>query len=62
MSFLRQLLMQLKEDSPKIKIYEKFDDNLEEVTINDIFWTHDCLTFEIEDMVQFALDNGYKSQ
>ncbi|MFC3700206.1 hypothetical protein ACFOND_01035 [Reinekea marina] len=45
----------------KLKLFFEFDGKLDEITIDDIFMTHDCVTNEIEDMVDWALENGYKA-
>ena len=60
LAFLRQALRQLLETNPKLKFYEETEGNLEEITIEDIFWTHDCITDDMEDMITWAKQNGYK--
>lgn len=62
MAFLRQSLRNFKSQNPKIKFFEDAEGELEEITIEDIFWTHDCVTDEMEEMVQWAIDNGYKPE
>lgn len=62
MSFLRQALRSYVIANPKIKFFEEADDELEEITIEDIFWTHDCITDEMEEMMGWAVDNGYKPE
>jgi len=62
MAGLRQSLRRVKEENPKIKFYEKIEDELVEQTIEDIFWTHDCVSDEMVYMMEWAKSNGYKSQ
>jgi hypothetical protein len=59
LAFLRQSLRSLVTENPKIKFFEEVDGDLEEITIEDIFWTHDCVTNEMEDMIEWAKENGY---
>lgn len=61
MAFLRQALRRLEDGQPKLKFYEDVDGDLEELTIADIFWTHDCVTDEMEEMMEWAKNNGYKN-
>lgn len=60
MAFLRQALRRFKADQSKIKFYEDTECGLEEITIEDVFWTHDCITEEIEEKIRWAEENGYK--
>lgn len=62
MAFLRQSLRALQSENPGIKFYEECDGELEEITVEDIFWTHDCITDEVEEMVAWAKDNGFKPE
>ncbi|MDN3648425.1 hypothetical protein QWZ13_05830 [Reinekea marina] len=60
-AFLRQTLRLIMDLNSKLKLFFEFDGKLDEITIDDIFMTHDCVTNEIEDMVDWALENGYKA-
>jgi len=62
LAFLRQSLRMLKQDNPKIKFFEIIDKDLEEITIEDIFCTHDCITDEMEDMMDWATKHGYSEE
>ena len=44
MAYFRQILRQYIEENPSIKLYEKIEGNLEELELDDIFWTHDCVS------------------
>lgn len=57
---LRQLLSHYQNENPTIKFFEEIDGELIEQTIQDIFWTHDCVSDEMQDMINWAKDNGYK--
>jgi hypothetical protein len=62
MAYLRQTLRFIKAGNPKMKFYFEFDGQLDELTIEDIFMTHDCITDEMEEMIEWAQDNGYKPE
>lgn len=61
MAYLRQTLRCLKSENSKIKFYFELDGELEALTIEDIFMTHDCVTDEMEEMIEWAKDNGFVS-
>lgn len=62
MAYLRQMLRLLKSKSTSTKFYFEFDGELDELTIEDIFMTHDCVTNEMEEMIEWAKDNGFKPE
>lgn len=62
MAFLRQSLRALQRENPKIKFYEEYDGDLEEIKFEDVFWTHDCITDEMEEMIEWAKDNGFEPE
>jgi len=59
---LRQALRYFKNENPTIKFYEDVDGELLEQTIEDIFWTHDCITDEMQSMIDWATANGYQPE
>ena len=59
---LRQALRLLEADDPKLKFYENQGGTLNEITIEDVFWTHDCVSHEMEDMMEWARKKGYKPE
>jgi hypothetical protein len=40
---LRQLLRHFQRQNPSIKYFDRIDGNLVEQSVEDIFWTHDCV-------------------
>jgi hypothetical protein len=48
LAFLRQSLRRLLEDQPGTIFYFENAGKLEEMSVDDIFWTHDCIPEEIE--------------
>lgn len=58
MAYLRQTLRLIKGNNQKLKYFFELDGNLDELMIDDIFMTHDCMTDEMEEMIVWAKDNG----
>lgn len=61
LAFLRQSLRRFKLNDPKLRFYEDNDEGLSEIQIDEIFDTYDCITDEMEEMINWALENGYES-
>lgn len=43
LAYLRQSIRRHQRDNPELKYYFEFDGELDEHSIEDIFWTHDCV-------------------
>lgn len=50
-AYLRQSLRFLKSINPRLKWFYDFEGILEEIEIEDIFMTHDCITDDIEEII-----------
>lgn len=61
-AYLRQTLRLVMANNPKSKLFFEFEGSLDEMTIEDIFMTHDCITDEMEEMVMWAKDNGFEPE
>lgn len=42
LAYLRQTLRRYSKENPKLKYYVEIEGQLEEHSIEDVFWTHDC--------------------
>lgn len=62
MAYLRQMLRLYKSQSSNMKFYFEFDGELDELTIEDIFMTHDCITNEMEEMMDWAKKHGFQPE
>ncbi|GAA6151566.1 hypothetical protein [Pseudoteredinibacter isoporae] len=62
MAYFRQSLRFIKLNNQKLKLFFEFEKNLDEITIDDVFMTHDCITDEMEEMIQWAIESGFKSE
>lgn len=61
-AYLRQTLRLVQQDHPKLKLYFEFDGDLDELMIDDIFMTHDCITDDMEEMIEWAKSNGFEPE
>lgn len=62
LAYLRQTIRFVQSNNPKLKLFFEFDGSLEEIEIDDVFMTHDCITDEIEEMIEWAQDNGFEPE
>lgn len=44
LAYIRQILRHYLEENPNIKLYELVEGELDALDIDDIFWTHDCVS------------------
>lgn len=59
-AFLRQSIRDLIAQDPTIKFFDEDEDGLFEVSVEDIFWTHDCIPEEMEIAYEWAKKNGFQ--
>lgn len=59
---LRQALRHFKKENPSVKFFEDIEGELLEQTVEDIFWTHDCITDEMQSMIDWAKEKGYQPE
>jgi len=62
MAYFRQFLRRYLSDNPKTKIYYEFESELEQLSVEDVFWTHDCITDEMDEMIDWAKENGFEPE